>query len=230
MAENEPGKEGQDDGKKKGSEKKWLIIAGIGTVILVYLQFRNSSSSAATPATTSSVVPIPVSSGSSGGSSGGSGSGTNYGAYFQSLGSQISAIQAEVSGLTPPSSTTGQTTGTTSPNASGNATPTSTSSGLASQTPTQTTYQLPSNPYSVGQAVGPAYLGQTIVQSAYDPAQGQWLNLTSKGGVYTSGGVPLTGSAIGNGSQTFQAGQLSVQSNGAFNINNGKTNYNGQVL
>jgi hypothetical protein len=54
----------------------------------------------------------------------------------------------------------------------------------------------PTNQYSIGQVVNPAS-GESIVANAYSSQYG-WLDLTSKGGVYTSGGSqPIPGSYLG---------------------------------
>lgn len=54
----------------------------------------------------------------------------------------------------------------------------------------------PANQYAIGQVVNPAS-GESIVATAYSPNYG-WLDLTSKGGVYTSGGsTPIPGSYLG---------------------------------
>lgn len=61
----------------------------------------------------------------------------------------------------------------------------------------------PTNPYPVGVDVGTS--GEVIVQAQYVPGLG-YLDLTSEGGVYTSSGIGLSGSAFKKG--TFRSGGL----------------------
>lgn len=68
----------------------------------------------------------------------------------------------------------------------------------------------PANQYMVGQNVGP---GESIVQGIWDPKLNEWLNLTNKGGVYTSGGSTLLGdsSYLGYAQQRYGSGTPSQQ-------------------
>lgn len=78
--------------------------------------------------------------------------------------------------------------------------------------------QTPANPFQVGTVVTPStskWGEQFVVESVYDPAVHSWLDLLNSGGVYTSGNLPLTGSAFGKG-QTFGPGGLTIGANGAF--------------
>jgi cytoskeletal protein RodZ len=116
---------------------------------------------------------------------------------LSNLSSQVATLVAGNSGTT--------TTKATSPG--------STQTGASNQTaPAKAAAALPKNPYSVGMTVAK---GETIVESLYQPATKQWLNLTNLGGIYTSGGVGLTGSAYGRG-QTFGASGLSLGPGGQF--------------
>lgn len=69
------------------------------------------------------------------------------------------------------------------------------------------------NPYGVGTSV---MQGEQITQSVYDPAYNGWVNLTSKGGIYTSPGFNVSGSAFspqwkGNGRIALNAAGTAVQ-------------------
>ena len=74
-------------------------------------------------------------------------------------------------------------------------------------------WSIPSNPYPVGTNLTPlgGNAGESVTRSVYDPAVGSWLNLTNQGGVYTSAGLPLSGSAIGKGN--FAGGNISFNGN-----------------
>lgn len=95
------------------------------------------------------------------------------------------------------------------------------------------------NPYSMGQEVAP---GETIVAQQYDQDRHIWINMTSKGGIYTSSGqtLPGQGSYLGYAAGTanpgveaalhgnFGAGGLSLMAGGGYtetNINGEKYNF-----
>jgi hypothetical protein len=111
--------------------------------------------------------------------------------FENSIGAQIASLGQAVAGLQA---------GTTSP-----------SPAAAPKTPGPAGPTAPFNPYTVGTKVTTS---ETIVQSLWDPAVKAWLDLTSRGGVYTSTGLGLTGSAFGTG--TFAGGGLQLGPNGSF--------------
>lgn len=94
------------------------------------------------------------------------------------------------------------------------------------------------NQYVAGQLVNPQS-GETIVQSLFDPVLGEWLNLTSHGGIYTSGGNKLLGkgSYLGYAAGTpnpgveialhgnFGPGGLAINPDGSYKL----TNTNGET-
>lgn len=228
MAETETDDAKEGKNGKKGSEKKWLIVGGIGTIVLIFLTLRNGSSSSTG---SSSATPVLVpSGGSTGSSSGGSGYGASNAAALSGLAADMQTLQAEISGLTPPSKPTGGSpnggagTGTTTTTTTTTPTTTTSSSPPPSE-PSQPS--IPANPYTVGTVVAP---GESIVQSIYDPAKNTWVNLTSKGGIYTSAGLPLSGSGIGNGTNNYSGGTLQLTNGGTgFVESNGRTSYSGTI-
>lgn len=119
----EEGKETPASGdKKKDKDHKWIVIGGVGTLVLVYLYYRSqnsSSSTATTVPTTTTSSPVPYTSNPVGAGYGAAGlqslsnqvsslqSGISSNATgLSSLADQISKVQSEISGLTPPSGTT----------------------------------------------------------------------------------------------------------------------------
>lgn len=75
------------------------------------------------------------------------------------------------------------------------------------------------NPYGVGTKVTS---NEVITQSVYDPLYGAWVNLTSKGGIYTSPGASVSGSGYnsawqGSGRVVLANGGASVQEYNAKN-------------
>lgn len=126
-------------GGKKDKNHKWIVIGGVGTLVTVYyLSTRGSSSSTATTTATTPTV-VPTTSNPTTYVPQGSSSGYNTGAGFQHLSNQISQIQAEIAGLTPPS-------GTGSPTATSNSTYTNESLYTSPVTHQQVGYWNPTAP------------------------------------------------------------------------------------
>jgi hypothetical protein len=197
----------------------WLAVAGVGGY--VYLKWRQSkaatSGTAGAGASTTYVPYNPVDYSGGGGAIGG--------VPWTNPSSNLGTV------------TSGQTTTTTPPPAPPPAAPAP--PPVMPATP-QAAPQ-PVNPYQMGQTVN---AGESIVQSLFDPVFG-WLNLTSKGGLYTSpeggstgfraiGSEPYGGSYLGYVSTlpqsqqaaqmaqhgTFAPGGLSVGPNGAYTLTN----------
>lgn len=109
---------------------------------------------------------------------------------------------APVTAPSSPSTTTTSTSNTPAPIS----TPT-----LAAPTPSGNTAAVVAlNPYGVGTRVTSS---ETISQSVYDPLYNSWVDLTSKGGIYTSPGTSVSGSGYNpawNGS-----GRLALANGGA---------------
>lgn len=178
-----------DVGKFVSEHKTAVMITGAvvaGAVIYSFLHRGSSTSTPTTynPASGSTVSPTQYL--------------VPYNAYFGSAGTpdggSTSSPSITSSSSSPPSSNvpssppsqnqpTTVSQGITSLN---NSTTTSggNSSGVADQSSVQP------NPYPVGTTVAS---GESIVQSIYDPNYG-WVDLTSKGGIYTGPGFGVSGS------------------------------------
>lgn len=180
------------------SHKGWVIGGGIAVIAgLAYLIYRHdqNANNAANAANSSTSTTGGVAGGtgsytgattgtqpySDTGGYGGDLSASDLAGMLATLEQQIAAKQ--IAGTVPTTSTT--TSGTTPAK--------TTTTGT---TPAKPAAATPSNPYPVGTRVTS---NETITQSVFDQPEETWLDVTSMGGLYTSGAHNAAGSAYGKG-------------------------------
>lgn len=195
MSEPEEGgaKKKADVPKKEKRREQISIGLGIAGIIIVVVIAKAKSNAAAAGTTSATDASTSTSPYGSSGYTGLGGSDTNsadLSAWEASLNDQLQSLQTSLTGVQS------QQTQLASNEASNAA---STSSALASlaakiksgqpsiAVPSAST---PKDTYSIGQKVG---TNQTIVASVLNSAKTGWFNLTSTGGVYTSGGAVTQG-------------------------------------
>jgi hypothetical protein len=172
--------------RKLGPLPMWAWI-GIG-VAGAYWYISRQQANAAAAAASSSTSPLTSTAAlqAANGTFGAGYAGSDLSSQLAGLVSMLGGGNAGTS-ATPaasPGNTTNITIGTV---------PVTTTSAAAN---TGSAPALPANPYPVGRTVA---AGETITQAVWDPVAKTWIDVTSKGGAYTSAGLPLSGSAYGKG-------------------------------
>lgn len=154
------------------ADHKAIAIGGAGVLVvgvILYLKHRAATSSTSTSSTTNAAGT------------------TDQGELYELPTSDgaYGADQAYTSGIQGATGATGPAgpAGPAGPSGKTTTTPTSGSSGDTASA---------ANEYPVGTRVTAS---ETIIQALWDPVRHTWLDLTSKGGIYTSGGGSVSGSA-----------------------------------
>ena len=210
------------DGGSGGSfyQRNKTAVWGVGALVLgggAYLLLKSRSSTASTNANaalTAAAASVPTvdlvgnanPTGSSSTTSS-TGQGGNANSGFNNRISQLEQLM-QLIGYTQTLNPQGPSVPTISLPLQGGLPPAATTS-----TPTTTQTSIPTNQYYIGENLQPlgGNPGESIVNSVYDPNANSWLNLTNQGGVYTSAGLGLSGSAIGAGN--FAGGNISYSGN-----------------
>jgi hypothetical protein len=174
--------------RKLGPLPMWVWI-GAGVAVAYWYYSRQQAAAASSASTASSPLTSTAALQAANGASYGTGyAGSDIADQLAQLTSMLGAGNA---GTT---STPAVSPGNTTTNINIGAIPGATTSAAASTGVAPS--GLPANPYPVGRTVAP---GETITQAVWDPIAKTWIDVTSKGGAYTSRGLPLSGSAYGKG-------------------------------